>query len=79
MSAILGLIDEFDRRRLIVELKHAPIMLVLVHPASSTRWLSAWMVTPILRLGYGTATLPAALRTRLVGGEERTVSMIVLA
>src|SRR5206468_10020408 len=32
LPAILGLIDEFDRRRLIVELKHAPIMLVLVQP-----------------------------------------------
>jgi hypothetical protein len=39
----------------------------------------AWMVRPILRLGYRTATLPAALRTRLAGGEERMVSMIAWA
>jgi hypothetical protein len=37
------------------------------------------MVTPILRLGYRTATLPAALRTRRAGGEERIVSMIAWA
>lgn len=54
-------------------------MLVLVQPCELTRWLSAWIVAPILRLGYRTETFPAMPRTRLARGDERIVSTIALA
>src|SRR5712691_803634 len=39
--------------------------------ANSLRWLSNWIVTPILRLGYRPLTLPRPLRTCRAGGDDR--------
>ena len=51
VSAIRGLIDEFDCRRLIVELKHAPIMFVLVQSREFDAVALRLDRDPILRLG----------------------------
>src|SRR6266851_4692286 len=43
--------------------------------ANSLRWLSNWIVTPILRLGYRPLTLPRPLRTCRAGGDARICRM----
>src|SRR5271157_1227623 len=43
--------------------------------ASSTRWLSNWIVTPILRLGYRPLTFRWPPPTRRAGPEERIRSI----
>ena len=43
--------------------------------ASSTRWLSNWIVTPIFRLGYCPLTFERLPRTRRAGGDERIRSI----
>src|SRR6266849_3869090 len=43
--------------------------------ANSLRWLSNWIVTPILRLGYRPLTLPRPLRTCRAGGDVRICRM----
>src|SRR5262249_29657417 len=42
-------------------------------------WLSNWIVTPILRLGYWPLTFWPALRTRRAGGDERIRSITTRA
>src|ERR1039457_7118222 len=44
---------------------------------SSTRWLSNWMVVPILRLGYRPETFRQPPPTRRVGLRDRTAVIVV--